>query len=161
MEDPGLLQSSFMSDVLCSCLDRAIPGHRSEILSFAPPDPPTGGLFFSLLNTKQSCQSPAICDRADRVSRMSDLGPLADGNQMQRHFRGVPEADQFAARQVPATARHSGSPARRRPSKYLARSSGRRYGGMMSPNMEMRSRGSSCRSRSTSFCASAMRPASA
>src|SRR4030095_9150019 len=45
VEDLRPLQSSFMSNVLCFRSDRAIPGHRSEILSPAPPDPPTGGAF--------------------------------------------------------------------------------------------------------------------
>jgi len=56
---------------------------------------------------------------------------------------------------------HSGSPALRRPSSYLATSSGRRYGPSTSLRLETRSAGLSCRNRATALCAGSSRPASA
>ena len=56
---------------------------------------------------------------------------------------------------------HCGSPAFRRPSSYLATSSGRRYGPSTCLRLETRSAGLSCRNRATAVCASSNRPASA
>jgi hypothetical protein len=53
----------------------------------------------------------------------------------------------------------SGSPALRRPSSNIARSSGRRNGMVM--RSEILGAGMSCRRRATAFCASSRRPASA
>src|SRR6266536_5265667 len=55
---------------------------------------------------------------------------------------------------------HSGRPAFRRPSSYLARSSGR-YGPNTSLRLETRNAGSICRKRAQAFLASSAQPRSA
>jgi hypothetical protein len=73
----------------------------------------------------------------------------------------APAVDAWLSRQRrPASRRdYSGSPALRRPSSNLARSSGRRCGPRTSLRFETRRAGSSCWNRTSAFCACSRRPA--
>ena len=113
-----------------------------------------------------SLSNPATASMGE--SRRSELSPRrreqkAEGRCYVRGARSALCQERTNSRDARcrAIAHHSGSPAIRRPSTYLARSSGRRNGGITSLRLDRRSRGSSCRSRSTSFRAAAGRLASA